>query len=563
MDIKYACSVLGIEETATLEEIKKKFRELAHQYHPDKPMNPQDSNHFTQITECYNFLIKQKSKQIPTQELKPKPRSNVVNSMAQVFGKKNIIKKTQEKKFREKEQKEQKKETFRYYISGKSKETSLEETISHMKKYANENYLQNQDIIQRTTYVDKLDEIFENHLTSQSLEQIIETGKKQKDEQKFKTTLFYLSELYQFEKPPIEEIINLTTEIQNLGELEKIIDAATFTFTILNRAEFKPNEHGKKYYNLFKKIMASVLSSKKTNQYLEVLFTEIITSAKRYTTPNFKKGIDYSGEIVKETAKLLIEILSKYDIDYGKKILDKSYNCLGHMWNPSTKNWAQKFSQLYNLQKKLKKEHNYSKNEFLSLIDIIGTIQKKSGRTRIDLQFPTFINLLESFAKVIPKKNLEDANEFVKYILQGSKRYQNGNNPGPEKEWISAFEKGLITYLENPNKFEEAVETIETLKYNHLGKEEYEGPINISPQIVVYWTNKMIENEMTLPEINNLMFTLDRYRIYRKKNLKAFLHVEFSKKENAIFAYLKNIETRKALKKKVIEKDIDRLMHII
>ncbi len=49
--------LLGVDRSAGLEEIKKAYRRLAHQYHPDKnPENPEAEEHFKRITEAYEVL---------------------------------------------------------------------------------------------------------------------------------------------------------------------------------------------------------------------------------------------------------------------------------------------------------------------------------------------------------------------------------------------------------------------------------------------------------------------------------------------------------------------------
>lgn len=49
--------LLGIDSSASLEEIKRAYRRLAHRYHPDKnPNNPAAEGHFRQITEAYEVL---------------------------------------------------------------------------------------------------------------------------------------------------------------------------------------------------------------------------------------------------------------------------------------------------------------------------------------------------------------------------------------------------------------------------------------------------------------------------------------------------------------------------
>src|SRR5205085_12520424 len=49
--------LLGVAETASTDEIKKAFRRLAKQYHPDRnPNNPQASERFKEINEAHDVL---------------------------------------------------------------------------------------------------------------------------------------------------------------------------------------------------------------------------------------------------------------------------------------------------------------------------------------------------------------------------------------------------------------------------------------------------------------------------------------------------------------------------
>ena len=62
-------AILGLRESASLKEIKKRFRQLALQYHPDR--NPGDSiseEHFKLVAEAYQVLSDAKKRQVYDQK---------------------------------------------------------------------------------------------------------------------------------------------------------------------------------------------------------------------------------------------------------------------------------------------------------------------------------------------------------------------------------------------------------------------------------------------------------------------------------------------------------------
>lgn len=58
-----ACRILGVEPGASLDEIKKAYRLLAKQYHPDQNTDPEAAANFIQIKKAYDYLIEQLSSQ--------------------------------------------------------------------------------------------------------------------------------------------------------------------------------------------------------------------------------------------------------------------------------------------------------------------------------------------------------------------------------------------------------------------------------------------------------------------------------------------------------------------
>ena len=64
MDFKDYYAILGVSKTASVEDIKKAYRKLARQYHPD--LNPGDKTaeeHFKEINEAYEVLSDSKNRQ--------------------------------------------------------------------------------------------------------------------------------------------------------------------------------------------------------------------------------------------------------------------------------------------------------------------------------------------------------------------------------------------------------------------------------------------------------------------------------------------------------------------
>ena len=59
--------VLGLVQTATISDVKQRYRKLVLVYHPDK--NPQGHEHFTSIQNAYEALLKIAPEKPPTAEL--------------------------------------------------------------------------------------------------------------------------------------------------------------------------------------------------------------------------------------------------------------------------------------------------------------------------------------------------------------------------------------------------------------------------------------------------------------------------------------------------------------
>src|SRR3954470_16298100 len=69
MELKDYYKILELEPSATLTEIKKAYRRLAQQYHPDKNSNQEYAHtYFTEIKEAYEVLSNPSKKEIYLQQ---------------------------------------------------------------------------------------------------------------------------------------------------------------------------------------------------------------------------------------------------------------------------------------------------------------------------------------------------------------------------------------------------------------------------------------------------------------------------------------------------------------
>ena len=70
--------ILGVSATATEEEIKKAYRELAKKWHPDKN-NGNETEMFKNITEAYNILSDERKKEEYDNEFKGMLNIDITN----------------------------------------------------------------------------------------------------------------------------------------------------------------------------------------------------------------------------------------------------------------------------------------------------------------------------------------------------------------------------------------------------------------------------------------------------------------------------------------------------
>jgi DnaJ-class molecular chaperone len=52
--------VLGLKRGASLEDVKRAFRKLSIQYHPDKTNDPEDVKKFVEISNAYQYIVEGK-----------------------------------------------------------------------------------------------------------------------------------------------------------------------------------------------------------------------------------------------------------------------------------------------------------------------------------------------------------------------------------------------------------------------------------------------------------------------------------------------------------------------
>jgi hypothetical protein len=68
-------TLLGLQEGATEQEIRRKYRSLAMRFHPDKNPSPAAKEKFIQLTEAYEILLKKRDAKSIKTEVRPKSKT--------------------------------------------------------------------------------------------------------------------------------------------------------------------------------------------------------------------------------------------------------------------------------------------------------------------------------------------------------------------------------------------------------------------------------------------------------------------------------------------------------
>lgn len=75
MSLQKYYSLLGLQEGATQQEIRRKYRSLAMRYHPDKNPSPAAQEKFIQLTEAYEILLQKRAAPIDHKAGRPKTKT--------------------------------------------------------------------------------------------------------------------------------------------------------------------------------------------------------------------------------------------------------------------------------------------------------------------------------------------------------------------------------------------------------------------------------------------------------------------------------------------------------
>jgi molecular chaperone DnaJ len=85
MGMKDYHKILGVSKKASKEEIKKAYRKLALQYHPDRNKDPAAAERFKEINHAY-AILSGKEKEVATITYEPRPGRKVYQNDVDSWG---------------------------------------------------------------------------------------------------------------------------------------------------------------------------------------------------------------------------------------------------------------------------------------------------------------------------------------------------------------------------------------------------------------------------------------------------------------------------------------------
>ncbi|GEM_PF-6687124 len=445
--LKKEYALLGLEEGADLQEIKKAYRVIALKYHPDQNQGDLASAEiFKTATAAYRILTSSnghgQTHTTPQKDIKSDTSfaNHLTNFAAKL-----------------------KKDIAPTYSPPRYTSSQFDDTL---RSYAF-----------RNASVDGLKEEKPLFVKPLKIEEKLKKGIKEDLE----TLIEFPKDILAFSyaqrlfgkvmRKDVEGFIpQILPTLEQASSLEKMVQTGNTALSVLNHGNVYWDEKRRYFPDIFKNLFSALLARYEQEEALEDI-TTLIKTCDAYVAHDLPL-LAFAEEHARIITTVLTTTLPSPQIS---KIVEKLQKIAypNHVYGK--RDWDKRLHPFFETTNYLLAEKNYTLEPLLNILDIISVIKKNNYVSFPYVHIKPLADFFKGLGTKLHPEEVEPALEVTKLLACASRGYKNGSikNYAPMQEWYDSFEEVLPLYTKDQARFLEAIFTFQELKYNSEEKIEW------------------------------------------------------------------------------------------